>query len=185
MPDPDKSYTSNRNGKLVVTSKQERERQAEDAGTAEEEAILTSFNDHVHQYLKAVISCSSPEALAVLLSPLCSIIPLILTRVAMHMADNSENDSDEETDDVDIKASNNHKLKSRLLRLVVSVQHSTAIHMQSFSIFPETRRKLLDTLTEGFERSRRFITMFDMPADELKVNTLHAICTIHILKNNI
>jgi hypothetical protein len=155
--------------KAVQVSKHELQRQAEDAGVAEEESILDAMNDHIHQYLKAVATAAPPELLAILLSPLCAIVPLIMTRIAMHMAEAGDNPDSEGEDDIASRATTSHRLKTRLLRLVVSVQHANAVHMQSFAIPPETRRKLLDSLTEGFERSRRFVTMFDMPSDELKV----------------
>ena len=159
--------------KAVQVSKHELQRQAEDAGVAEEESILDAMNDHIHQYLKAVATAAPPELLAILLSPLCAIVPLIMTRIAMHMAEAGDNPDSEGEDDIASRATTSHRLKTRLLRLVVSVQHSNAVHMQSFAIPPETRRKLLDSLTEGFERSRRFVTMFDMPSDELKVQYQH------------
>lgn len=154
---------------VTQVSKHELQRQAEDAGVAEEESILDAMNDHIHQYLKAVAAAAPPEMLAILLSPLCTIVPLIMTRIAMHMAEALDNPDSDGEDDIPSRAANSHRLKTRLLRLVVSVQHSNAVHMQSFAIPPETRRRLLDSLTEGFERSRRLVTMFDMPSDELKV----------------
>lgn len=160
---------SSRVVKAGQVSKHELQRQAEDAGVAEEESILDAMNDHIHQYLKAVATAAPPELLAILLSPLCTIVPLIMTRIAMHMAEAGDNPDSDGEEDTASRAATSHRLKTRLLRLVVSVQHANAVHMQSFAIPPETRRKLLDSLTEGFERSRRFVTMFDMPSDELKV----------------
>ena len=141
---------------------------ANEEGIAEEEAILSAFNDHLQSYLRAVASSTSSDALAALLSPLCSVIPRILTHCAMHMvAELDKNSSDD--DMFSASASADHYLKSHLLRMVVSVQQSFAMHLQSYSIQLETRRRLTDLLTDGFERSRRFITMFGMPSAELKV----------------
>jgi len=139
-------------------------------GLAEEEAILSAFNDHLRSYLQAVMSSTSLDALAALLSPLCSVIPRILTHCAMHMVSEIDkaNSEDSGDDHYSPTASADHYLKTHLLRMVVSVQQSFALHIQSYGVANETKRRLLDLLTDGFERSRRFITMFGMPASELK-----------------
>lgn len=140
-------------------------------GLAEEEAILSAFNDHLRSYLQAVMSSTSSDALAALLSPLCSVIPRILTHCAMHMVSEIDkaNSEDSAEDHFSPTASADHYLKTHLLRMVVSVQQSFALQIQSYGVANETKRRLLDLLTDGFERSRRFITMFGMPASELKV----------------
>jgi hypothetical protein len=152
-----------------------------DEGLAEEEAILLGFNEHLQQYFQAVISSSSPDALAALLSPLCSVVPRILTHCAMHMVSESDKGNDDDDDSLTHSVMADHYLKTHLLRMVVSVQQSTAMHIQAHSIQLETKRRLMDLLTDGFERSRRFITMVSMPAAELKVCSVlyHAIlyCT--------
>lgn len=142
-------------------------------GLAEEEAILSAFNDHLRSYLQAVMSSTSSDALAALLSPLCSVIPRILTHCAMHMVSEIDkaNSDDSAEDHFSPTASADHYLKTHLLRMVVSVQQSFALQIQSYGVANETKRRLLDLLTDGFERSRRFITMFGMPASELKVRT--------------
>jgi hypothetical protein len=61
------------------------------------------------------------------------------------------------------------QLKTRLLRIVVAIQQSTSVSIQSSEVEPEAKRKLQDVLTEEFERLRRYITLFDMPLPELKV----------------
>ena len=157
-------------GRARSTSQQQLQQASGQDGLAEEEAILSAFNDHLRSYLQAVVSSTSSDALAALLSPLCSVIPRILTHCAMHMV--SEIDkahSDDSDHHYSPTASADHHLKTHLLRMVVSVQQSFALHIQSYGVTNETKRRLLDLLTDGFERSRRFITMFGMPASELKV----------------
>ena len=139
-------------------------------GIAEEEAILSAFTEHLTSFLQAVASSTSTDALAALLSPLCTVIPRILTHCAMHMVTESDKASSDDDGDAHSQGMHSeHYLKSHLLRMVVSAQQAFALQTQSFAITPETKRRLTDLLTEGFERSRRFITMFGMPAAELKV----------------
>lgn len=142
----------------------------EEEGIGEEEAILSAFNAHLAGYLQAVVSSTSTDALAALLSPLCTVIPRILTHCAMHMvAENDKAESDDEGPEGGLGS--DHYLKTHLLRMVVSVQQAFALQIQSFPVQLETKRRLTDLLTDGFERARRFITMFGMPASELKVRT--------------
>ena len=140
---------------------------AQEEGISEEEAILSAFNKHLDSFLQAIVSSTSTDALAALISPLCTVIPRILTHCAMHMVSEIEKASSDDEDDH--LSGSDHYLKSHLLRMVVSAQQSFALQIQSFSIHPETKRRLTDLLTDGFERSRRFITMFGMPAAELRV----------------
>jgi len=158
-------------GRARSSSSQQGQQQDEGQdGLAEEEAILSAFNDHLRSYLQAVVSSTSSDALAALLSPLCSVIPRILTHCAMHMVSEIDKaQSDDSDQHYSPTASADHHLKTHLLRMVVSVQQSFALHIQSYGVANETKRRLLDLLTDGFERSRRFITMFGMPASELKV----------------
>lgn len=146
---------------------------AHEEGIGEEEAILSAFNAHLAGYLQAVVSSTSTDALAALLSPLCTVIPRILTHCAMHMV--AENDKAESDDEAEGGLGSDHYLKTHLLRMVVSVQQSFALQIQSFPVQLETKRRLTDLLTDGFERSRRFITMFGMPASELKVRAKAAL----------
>jgi hypothetical protein len=155
-----------------------RDQQVSEEGLSEEEAILSAFNDHLRSYLQAVMSSTSSDALAALLSPLCSVIPRILTHCAMHMVAESDKANSQDSDDhFSPSASADHYLKSHLLRMVVSVQQSFALHLQSYGVSSETKRRLLDLLTDGFERSRRFISMFGMPANELKVIAISLLFT--------
>jgi hypothetical protein len=146
---------------------------AQEEGIGEEEAILSAFNQHLSGYLQAVVSATSTDALAALLSPLCTVIPRILTHCAMHMVAEIDKGSSDDGDH-EGGAGSDHYLKSHLLRMVVSVQQSFALQIQTFPMQLETKRRLTDLLTEGFERSRRFITMFGMPASELKVSNVES-----------
>jgi hypothetical protein len=150
---------------------QKRAGAVQEEGIGEEEAILSAFNEHLTSYLQAVVSSTSTDALAALLSPLCTVIPRILTHCAMHMV--SEIDKANSDDEYSPSASSDHYLKTHLLRMVVSVQQSFALQIQSYAIQLEAKRRLTDLLTDGFERSRRFITMFGMPAAELKVRLIN------------
>lgn len=143
----------------------------ESVGIAEEEAILQSFNEHLAAFLSAVVASTSTDALAALISPLCTVIPRILTHCTMFMVAEyarADAQSEDEGDYFDPLVGAEHHLKTHLLRMVVSVQQSTAMQIQGFSIQLETKRRLLDMLTEGFEKARRFITMLGISAVELK-----------------
>lgn len=52
----------------------------------------------------------------------------------------------------------------------VSVQQSIAALIQDCGhITVEAKRRLIDILTDEFEKLRRFVTLFNMPAAELEV----------------
>ena len=54
--------------------------------------------------------------------------------------------------------------------LQVSVQQSIGTMIQDFPhIAVEAKRRLLDILTDEFEKLRRFVTLFNMPMSELEV----------------
>eukprot|EP01038_Epipyxis_sp_PR26KG_P015066 gene15066-20273_t len=124
--------------------------------SVEEESILSLFNQHLLLYQESVLIAISPAGLATILSPICFIIPRILIRCVSHIVSSTS-----------IAIESVHK--TRLLRIVVSIQQSISIYIQSTSIEPETKRKLFDLQTEEFERLRRFVTLLDMPCSELKV----------------
>ena len=132
-------------------------------GTAEEEAILGSFSAHLGAFFDAVLGSSSAHVLATVFAPLCSLVPRLLIRCTMHMVTNPH----------DARGSlarlSGKQQKAHLLRIVVIIQQSVALHIQALPFAPETRRRLMDRLTEAFEHARRFITLLDMPASELKV----------------
>ena len=149
-----------------------------DEVSSEEEVILSAFNHHFVQYVNAISSYTSNSVLAAILSPICSIIPRILMKCAMHivlqnklnmMEAQGSAPSFANTGAPSVISANESVLKTRLLRIVVAVQQSTSVLIQSSAIELDSKRKLQDILTEEFERLRRYITLFDMPLNELKV----------------
>ncbi len=148
-----------------------------DEVNSEEEVILSAFSHYLAQYVAAVSCCTTSSVLAVVFSPLCSIIPRVLMKCAMHIIlQNKLSTMESQASSTYSTAATNSlltsselQLKTRLLRIVVAVQQSTSVSIQSSEIEPEAKRKLQDVLTEEFERLRRYITLFDMPLPELKV----------------
>lgn len=64
--------------------------------------------------------------------------------------------------------------------LQVSVQQSVASLIQSSAfVSVEAKRRLLDILTDEFEKLRRLVTLFNMPVSELEVRRSQPI--IHLL----
>lgn len=160
-------------------------------GMMEEEAILAAFSSHLSCFFETVLSAAPADALASVFSPLCLLVPKLLVRCAMTMAVASSAAATQQRQQLLQRASiTKHQLdqlqsmagsayvlshltdkqqKAFLLRIVVIIQQNMALHIQALPFPPETKRSLLDKLTEGFEHCRRFITLFGMPGNELKV----------------
>lgn len=147
-----------------------------DEVNSEEEVVMSAFAHYLTQYVDAIAPYTTSSTLAVVFSPLCSIIPRILMKCAMHivlqnklshMEAPQSNGAAFANASAQLAASE-LQLKTRLLRIVVAIQQSTSLCIQSSEVEPEAKRKLQDLLTEEFERLRRYITLFDMSLVELK-----------------
>ena len=68
----------------------------------------------------------------------------------------------------------------------VSVQQSIGTMIQDCPhIAVEAKRRLLDILTDEFEKLRRFVTLFNMPVPELEVTRPHSfrLCIQYVVLN--
>jgi hypothetical protein len=60
--------------------------------------------------------------------------------------------------------------RNTVLRALVTCQQGLVTLLEFCRLTPQAHRRLLDALTEEFERLRRYITLLDMPPPELLVN---------------
>lgn len=152
----------------------------------EEELVLGAFNQYLNTLQESIGSAVFPHVLAILYSPLCTLVPRILQKVICHIFNIYSSVSLTSSTSSVIES---QLLKTRVLRIVVSIQQSLSILFQSSHIDTESKRKLIDMLTDDFEKLRRFVTLFNMPVAELEVFISCSIllllffsCTLRIIR---
>jgi hypothetical protein len=62
--------------------------------------------------------------------------------------------------------------RNTVLRALVTCQQGLVTLLEFCRLTPQAHRRLLDALTEEFERLRRYITLLDMPPPELLVKLI-------------
>jgi hypothetical protein len=124
----------------------------QDAYADEADHIVDDLAQYLQDVFAALRDALSSQAIAVVFSPLCSLIPRILIRCTRAVIAQTEVKHD----------------SSRLLRNVVSSQLALSVLFESMQLDPVTMRQLQDRLTDEFERARRFVTLLDVSCDELK-----------------
>lgn len=140
-----------------------------------EDLVLTAFNNHLQLYKTAVVPALSPSAFAVVLSPICTLIPAIVMKCVIYVIGKSNGIDSSASGVANSNGRSNsdklaaNSLKSRLLRVVVTLQQNMTLYFQSTNIDAVTKRRMLDSQTEEFERLRRYVSLLDMPSNELKV----------------
>lgn len=126
-----------------------------------EEEVLAQLMQQLGGYLSAVQTALSPFALPLVAGPLAALLPRALSRAIILQYGNSHSNT-----------SSGAPSKSRMLRLVVSLQQQAALVLQAClgtsSEVAEARRTVLDVLTLGCEALRKLIAAIDLPAAELR-----------------
>lgn len=137
----------------------------------EPEGIITALYQHLLSFQDAVLSSLDPHALAVIFSPLCTVIPRLLLRYVQHIALSSTENNEENSYAMDSSVSlaeQIHHDKTHILRSMVACQQSLGLLIENSHFPPATTNRLQDIMGEEFERVRRYVTLMDMPMSELK-----------------
>ena len=158
--------TSNPNRNNTIDYTQNSQNTVAEDMIPEEETILGAFNQYLHTFQDTILVSVHPHVLAVLFSPLCSLVPRVLQKLVCHIFSNYSPNSTT----IASSTLESQLLKTRILRIVVAVQQTLSLLFQSTSFDTESKRKLIDILTDEFEKLRRFVTLFNMPMTELEVN---------------
>lgn len=161
------------------------------SGISEEpEGIVVSLYQHLLAYQDAVLSAMDPEALAIVFSPICILIPRLLLRYLQHIAITSSygrgvttdfhrtrsnmnphgggySEMDHYDDDAAYADQVNHD-KTHILRAMVACQQSVSMLIESSHFEGTMNKTLQEVISDEFERVRRYVTLMDMPMIELK-----------------
>jgi hypothetical protein len=123
--------------------------------TVESEVGIASLQQHLLGIQRAVVNAVPPEMMAVLISPLCSVVPKILSACAKQLS--VANSSDDEM------ALVAETLKTRFLRAISACQHVLSSLLEDSKLEPRTHRLLQDIASEDFELCRRVADIIDHP----------------------
>jgi len=135
----------------------------------EPEGIILALYQHLLAFQDAVLAALDTEALAVIFSPLCTIIPRLLLRYLQHIALSSSEVTESYSLDGNISMADQiHHDKTHILRAMVACQQSMSMLIESSKFDALSNKLLQDVITEEFERVRRYVTLMDMPMLELK-----------------
>ena len=157
-------------------------------GGHDADAVVGELSHHMLSFQDSILAALPSEALGVILSPLCSMMPKLIMRCLQHlcitnalslpqsanasylMGEHSSGTSlhnkaqggrDQEREQ--------EKERAKPLRVVVACQQTMSSILESSHFDVQTLRRLQDIVTDEFERVRRYVTLLDMPASELKV----------------
>ena len=123
---------------------------------------MLSFQD-------AVLAALDKQALAVIFSPLCTIIPRLLLRYLQHIALSSSDTQDIYHIDSSVSMSEQiHHDKTHILRAMVALQQNLAMLIETCKFEGIVNKRLQNIIMDEFERVRRYVTLMDMAYIELK-----------------
>ena len=135
----------------------------------EPEGITLSLYHHLLTYQDAILAALDKEALAVIFSPLCTVIPRLLLRYLQHIAISSTELTDSYALDSTVTiAEQIHRDKTHILRAMVACQQNISMLMETCKFDTVANKRLQEIITDEFERVRRYVTLMDMSMSELK-----------------
>jgi len=154
--------------------------------THEAETLIAGLNQHLLSFQDAAQACIQPHALAVMWSPLCSLMPRLLLKCILHLCHTGA-----------LSEGDRHKP----LRMVVACQQSMSMLLEQSRIelsasenknggggggsgggggggaggsgMSGDNYSLQEIVTEEFEHVRKFVTLLDVPVSELRTYMSH------------
>ena len=146
-----------------------------EAETAQEvEGVVAANSRHMLSVHDAILSASPPHVLAVVLSPLCSIVPRILLNCVKHIVEQHRSAQmklvgSPATSQLNEQSFGLKQGDSKLiLKAVVSCQQGMSALLDSSHFDALTRRRLYDILITDFERLRRYVSIIELSHDACK-----------------
>jgi hypothetical protein len=133
---------------------EERER----AFSIESESVIAALHQHVFAFQRAVLTAHSADMMAVLISPLCSIIPKILSICAKELIGSSKVTTMNDGSVVELEG-----IKPRFLRAILACQQMLYALLEDSKPDPRLHRILQDIASEDFEIARRVAEIIDNP----------------------
>lgn len=151
------SEIENTRGSFVARSLKSYSGEEERARAAvESEVGIASLHQHLFSYIRVVVACSSPELAAVIISPLCTVVPKILSVCAKII---TKRHSDDTEDVMGLFLGN---LKSRFMRAILACQHMIVALIEEAHVEPRTQRLLQDIVSDDFDVARRVAEKIDL-----------------------
>lgn len=145
-----------------------------EAETAQEiESIIAANSRHMLSVHDAILS-AAPHVYAVVMSPLCTIVPRILLNCVKHIADHHRLTqlklaSSPAASQLNEQSFGLRQSDSKLiLKTVVSCQQGMSALLDSSHYDAPTRRRLYDILTTDFEKLRRYVSLIELSHDACK-----------------
>ena len=124
--------------------------------TVESEVGITALHQHLFTYTRAALSCGSPELVAVIISPLCTVVPKILSTCAKIITKRHSDDTE------DVMGLFLENLKIRFMRAILACQHMLVALIEEAHVDPRTQRLLQDIVSDDFDVARRIAEKIDL-----------------------
>ena len=151
------SEIENTRGSFVARSLKSYSGDEERARAAvESEVGITALHQHLFAYARAALTCGSPELVAVIISPLCTVVPKILSVCAKIITKRHSDDTE------DVMGLFLENLKTRFMRAILACQHMLVALIEEAHVDPRTQRLLQDIVSDDFDVARRVAEKIDM-----------------------